>query len=50
MIHQFKTKTSPLPSMAGWGEEGAVYRTKDSGSGFTKEKQILNQDREKVSI
>lgn len=33
-----------------YGLEGAVYRTKDSGSGFTKEKQILNQDREKVWI
>lgn len=37
------------PPLYGW-VGGAVYSTKDSGSGFTKEKQTLNQDREKVSI
>lgn len=38
-------KKSPLPFI-----DREVYNTNDSGSGFTKEKQILNQDREKVSI
>lgn len=38
-------KKSPLPFT-----DGEVYNTNDSGSGFTKENQILNQDREKVSI
>lgn len=47
MVHQFKKEPPPLSRRGG---RVAVYNTNDSGSGFTKEKQILNQDREKVSI
>lgn len=43
-------KKSPPPPLYRRVGGVAVYNTNDSGSGFTKEKQILNRDREKVSI
>lgn len=50
MNEWFTNSKKGAPSRLWLGVGGAVYSTKDSGSGFTKEKQILNQDREKVSI